>query len=70
VSSTSANRISALLYGGDLQRDDRRTAVRRRAGHAAGIMAVAGAALSWCNAAAKGIHINLFWTGLITCSSR
>jgi hypothetical protein len=79
VSSTSANRLSALLYGGAgvagiVAAICSGTIVGlpcgAAVGIAAGLLAIGGAALSWCNAKGKGIHINLFWTGLITCTSR
>lgn len=40
------------------------------AGVAAGLQGVGAAAIYWCNAGGKGININLFWNGWVTCTSR
>jgi len=39
-------------------------------GVATGLIAIGGAVVAWCNAAGRGININIFWNGLMTCTSR
>lgn len=40
------------------------------AGVAAGLQGIGATAIYWCNAGGKGININLFWNGWVTCTSR
>ena len=79
LSSVSANRLSALAYGGGgtaaiVAAVCSGTIVGLPcgavAGVGAGVLAIGGAALSWCNAAGRGININVFWNGWVTCTSR
>lgn len=79
VSSTTANRLSALLYAGAgvagivsaLITAGIVTAPGALAtGLAAGIMAIGGAVLSYCNAAGRGIVIKKPWVGPVWCESR
>lgn len=79
LSSVSANRLSALAYAGGGVAAVTAAVCSGTivglpcggvAGVAAGILAIGGAAISWCNAAGRGININVFWNGWVTCTSR
>lgn len=39
-------------------------------GVATGLIAIGGGVVAWCNAAGRGININTFWNGWMTCTSR
>jgi hypothetical protein len=79
VSNATANRISALLYGGAgvsaiAAAICTGTIVGLPCGVAfaiaAGLVTIGGAAVSFCNANGRGIYINLTWNGWLWCSSR
>jgi hypothetical protein len=79
ISATNANRISSALYGGA----GVSTIVAILCGGsivgipcavaygvAAGLLAIGGAAVSYCNAAGRGININMTWNGIVWCTGR
>lgn len=79
ISSKSANRLAALLNGGAGVSGIVAAICGGSIvgipcgvayGVAAGLLAIGGAVVSWCNSKGKGININKPWVGPIYCTSR
>ncbi|MDB5161982.1 MAG: hypothetical protein JWM52_490 [Candidatus Saccharibacteria bacterium] len=79
ISSTAANRLIAVWAGGAgaagiVAAICTGTIVGLPcgavAGIVAGLLALGSAAIGWCNAAGRGIYVNVSWSGVVWCTSR